>query len=305
MTDEITLIERPSMQVAPKDVANELSNNVQIVQHVMKQVMKEDQHYGKIPGCGDRPTLLKPGAEVLSVAFGLAPTIETKRTDLNNGHREYEALCRLVSRQTGIIVGEGVGICSTMESKYRYRNTSDYELTYQDIPKDAKECKKEYRSKGYGMKKVDGVWEWVKYLDSAKQENPDIADTYNTVLKMAKKRAFIDAVLTSTAASDMFTQDIEDMDYLHKDVAVSPPSSSQQPRGLNPALTAFREIFGAYVAAHKADGVTGASLKAEIEELYGAIGKMTDDELVVATKYVQDKDNPEPYYEVMGEDIIF
>lgn len=33
----------------------------------------------------------------------------------------------------------------------------------------------------------------------------------NTILKMAKKRALVDAVLTSTAASDIFTQDVEDM----------------------------------------------------------------------------------------------
>ena len=44
-----------------------------------------------------------------------------------------------------------------------------------------------------------------------KVENPDIADIYNTVKKMAKKRAFVDAMLTATAASDCFTQDIEEM----------------------------------------------------------------------------------------------
>ena len=38
------------------------------------------------------------------------------------------------------------------------------------------------------------------------------ADYYNNVLKMAKKRAFVDAVLTATAASDIFAQDLEDMD---------------------------------------------------------------------------------------------
>jgi hypothetical protein len=35
---------------------------------------------------------------------------------------------------------------------------------------------------------------------------------YNTALKMAKKRAIVDAVITNTACSDLFTQDIEDMD---------------------------------------------------------------------------------------------
>jgi len=45
-----------------------------------------------------------------------------------------------------------------------------------------------------------------------KGENPDIADTYNTVLKMAKKRAHIDATLTVTGAADLFTQDLIDED---------------------------------------------------------------------------------------------
>jgi len=34
----------------------------------------------------------------------------------------------------------------------------------------------------------------------------------NTVLKMAKKRALVDAVLSATRSSDLFTQDVEDMD---------------------------------------------------------------------------------------------
>lgn len=39
------------------------------------------------------------------------------------------------------------------------------------------------------------------------------ADMYNTCAKMAKKRAFIDAILTATASSTMFTQDVEDMNF--------------------------------------------------------------------------------------------
>lgn len=43
----------------------------------------------------------------------------------------------------------------------------------------------------------------------ARQDAPSIA---NTVLKMAKKRALIDATLSATRASGLFTQDLEDMD---------------------------------------------------------------------------------------------
>lgn len=40
--------------------------------------------------------------------------------------------------------------------------------------------------------------------------NPDLPDQYNTVLKMANKRALVAAVLNCTAASDVFTQDLEE-----------------------------------------------------------------------------------------------
>lgn len=39
----------------------------------------------------------------------------------------------------------------------------------------------------------------------------DFATNLNTILKMAKKRAFVDAILTATHASKVFTQDIEDI----------------------------------------------------------------------------------------------
>jgi len=43
-------------------------------------------------------------------------------------------------------------------------------------------------------------------------KNQDAANIANTILKMAKKRALIDATLSATRASGIFTQDLEDMD---------------------------------------------------------------------------------------------
>ena len=189
---------------------DKVKRQVNILQEVMRDIMHEGEHYGKIPGT-KKPTLLKPGAEKISVTFRLAPSYDIKRTDMPDGHREFEIVCTLTHIPTGQIVGQGVGSCSTMEVKYRYRNVADYEITGDSIPKDAKERKAEYRKQGFGMKMIEGIWEWVKYKDTQRTENPDLADTYNTVLKMAKKRAHVDAVLTATAASDIFTQDVEDM----------------------------------------------------------------------------------------------
>ena len=43
-------------------------------------------------------------------------------------------------------------------------------------------------------------------------KNQDAANIANTILKMAKKRALIDATLSATRASGIFTQDLEDME---------------------------------------------------------------------------------------------
>ena len=53
--------------------------------------------------------------------------------------------------------------------------------------------------------------------------NEDLADQYNTVLKMANKRSLVAAVLNSTAASDIFTQDIEDMPQFAEKVVNAEP----------------------------------------------------------------------------------
>ena len=166
-------------EIVPKQEyagAVEVREQVNAMQHLMQMVLKEGTHYGRIPGTGKdaKPSLLQPGAEKIGQMFHLVPTYDVNVRELPGGHREYDFTCRLTQRDTGQLMGMGYGLCSTMESKYRYRN------------------------------------KWVNN-QKVREENPDIADTYNTVFKMAKKRAFVDAVKSTTAASDIFTQDVEDM----------------------------------------------------------------------------------------------
>jgi hypothetical protein len=190
-------------------------DQIKAIQDVMAAAMHEGEHYGKIPGCGDKPALLKAGAEKLGLMFRLAPAFEVIPADLPNGHREYRVTCTLTHIQTGDVWGQGVGSCSSMESKYRYRPST------RKCPACGVEAiikgKAEYGGGWVCFKKKGGCG--AKYSDNAMEivnqpegrtENPDIADTYNTILKMAKKRAHVDAIITATGASDIFTQDIEE-----------------------------------------------------------------------------------------------
>lgn len=143
-----------------------------LVRQVLQEVMQEGHHYGSIPGAKGT-VLFKAGAEKLAVTFRLAPSYEVETKDLPNGHREFIVTCRMTHITSGTELGSGVGSASTMETKYRYR------------------------WQGEGKNRV-------------RRENPDIADVYNTVLKMAKKRAQVDATLTVTGASDIFAPEPEE-----------------------------------------------------------------------------------------------
>lgn len=208
---------------------SEVSAQVGKIQELMKAVMHDGEHYGVVPGCGLKPSLLKPGAEKLCFVFKLAPEFQVDKTEGQNGHREYSIVCRLRSMHTGQIVGEGVGSCSTMETKYRYRNSA------MKCPSCGAEAiikgKAEYGGGWLCYGKKGGCGAKFEENDAGivnqpvgKVENPDIADVYNTVLKMAKKRAHVDATITACAASDIFTQDIEDFPQNEKQAERAPES---------------------------------------------------------------------------------
>ena len=182
-----------------------IREQVNAIQKLMGSVMKTDTHFGTIPGCGEKPTLLKPGAEKISSMFRLSPRYEVDRIDMGNGHREYEVKCSLYHAIDGTFCGDGVGSCTTMEGKFRFRQEVVDGL---EVSKDYWDTRDVTLLGGPNRKPQKRGGKWV-VVERVEHDNP--ADYYNTCLKMAKKRAHVDAVLTATAASDLFTQDIEDM----------------------------------------------------------------------------------------------
>jgi len=215
MNDLITMMQNPGEMVEYAKL------RVNAIQQIYKDIMQEGKEgggdYGIIPGCGKKPSLLKAGAEKLIMAFRLSAKIaEVAETNLPGGHREYRVLTSLYAPD-GTHMADGTGMCSSQESKYRYRGGLR-ESTGQPVPTEYWNLKKAGKfgeaqaaigGDGFGTMKDEGTWVICKLGE--KMENPDPADQFNTILKMAKKRSLIDAVLTGTGASDIFTQDIEDM----------------------------------------------------------------------------------------------
>lgn len=202
------------------------------LQQFVKEVMVEDEDYGVIPGT-NKPSLYKPGAEKLCEIYGLAPMVEvTQRVeDWDRGLFAYEVRTSLVSKRTGQVVATGVGSCNSMEGRYRWRDSQ------RACPK----CKNatiikgkaEYgggwlcfaKKGGCGAKFADGDPS-VEGQTVGRVENDDPYTLVNTILKMAKKRSHVDATLSATRSSALFTQDVEDMDLGAAPAA--PPERTQQ-----------------------------------------------------------------------------
>lgn len=183
-----------------------------------RRVMQEGKDFGKIPGAGDKPTLLKPGAEKLNNLFSHYPTFTVldKVLDFDTGRFYFQYQCDIFRVEDGKRVGSGNGSCNSLEVKYRYRQGE------RKCPQCGKSSiikgKEEYgggwicfaKKGGCGAKFTDGDSS-IEGQQVGRIENPEPFDLVNTIDKMAQKRSFVAATLIACNASEFFTQDIEDM----------------------------------------------------------------------------------------------
>lgn len=186
------------------------------IAQIQRDLMEQDIDYGLIPGT-PKPTLFKPGAEKLAQIYGLAADVRTNFTSGDGEHTPplmYDAECYLhLGSFGGQIVAVGHGTASSWEKRYK-----------RGAAKNCPNCGKPAIIKGkaeYGggwicFKKKDGCSSKFRddderitsQVSDAKGDPAEAYDLGNTLLKMAEKRAFVDAVLRATASSSLFTQDL-------------------------------------------------------------------------------------------------
>ena len=93
-------------------------------------------------------------------------------------------------------MGSGIGECSSLENKYAWR-ASVCDEEFDDTPDNMRRTHWKKGYQGSPAKKI-------------KQVRQDMFTLSNTILKMAKKRSLIDAVMNVTACSDIFDQDVDE-----------------------------------------------------------------------------------------------
>lgn len=188
-----------------------LANLKNFFQEMMEYTTDGRGDYGILPGT-TAVALYKPGAEKLCEFYRLIqrPTITHRREDWDVGFFHYEAQMDLLSRDSGQIMGTGLGSCNSMESRYRWRTAK------QKCPK----CRGEFifvstkdgpeKGSFYCWNKKGGCGATFAKDDKAiteqelgRVENDDVYSLVNTILKMSKKRALVDGVVSITRSAGL------------------------------------------------------------------------------------------------------
>jgi len=195
-------LELPPLLIS-KDSVETVLRNAEMLTDLLRTKLVPGVDYAKdlVPG-QNKPVLLDPGAQIIMAAFSVYPDHEIMERSFERERDKeivrYVVKCRLRLRGYNVIVAEGVGSASSEEVKYKYRwldkNTliEDYGYTEEEL----EDLKKKVVRRGGE--------EVILY----RVRNPELLDLDNTILKMAAKRAEIDAVLQLPGVSRVFTQDI-------------------------------------------------------------------------------------------------
>mgnify|MGYP001048370781 CR=1 FL=1 len=160
-----------------------------LLQGMVKDLLLRDVDYGHIPGTPS-DSLWDPGASQIISAFNCYPG--QRRILKFEDTPEKISICLevpIMSRETNQVVATGIGAASTLETKYKYR--------WVDSPKEW----------GYEDESIKGL---KTKIDSGRTlyriPNPEHSELFNTIVKMASKRAEVDAAESLPGVSSVLRQ---------------------------------------------------------------------------------------------------
>lgn len=181
-------------------VANETALRKILTSYVRDQLQEKHHYYflnDKQKEDGGKPALAKDGALNISSLFKVTPLAEDPIINYEeNGHMTVRFRVNIVNA-AGTVMARGEGMASTRESKYASQRRW---LTEKHLPEG---INKE------DLQVEDRVGKWGPYKAYLVETTSNPADHYNTVLKMAEKRAVVGAATKLPLVSELFTQDIE------------------------------------------------------------------------------------------------
>lgn len=166
--------QRSYMPAVPEVSALEverLKENIRLVESFIMEALEPDVDFGTLPGT-EAPSLWEPGASKLMNLFNAYDTPEVVKLDLGPPLLVV-VKAQLKHRGDDTVLAEGLGAAATTETKYRYHWVEDpeaYGYQKESLPTRTRGKKTLYRI-----------------------PNPEWEGLLNTLIKMARKRAKVDA----------------------------------------------------------------------------------------------------------------
>lgn len=199
MDEKQSIARRPEVvmpQVSADSVA-EVSRSLALFQEKVAALLVPVRDYGKIPGV-EGQGLFDSGANLVMGAFEVFPGQRRMvNLEVREGLISVIMEVPLIHRETGKEVASGIGAASTLETKHKYR--------WVDNPEDW----------GYGeesQQRLQTRERWGKQQYRIRNPEPD--DLINTLVKMASKRAEVDAALSLPGVPSAL-KDLGDRDQWH------------------------------------------------------------------------------------------
>jgi hypothetical protein len=191
-TDIATVQTQPTGLRVTKESVQDRRLELDLLQSMVRGVLKKGIDFGRIPGT-PADSLWEPGAMQIISAFNCYPgqrRILQLKDDLDKLVVIVEV--PVISRTTQEVMATGVGAASTLETKYKYRwfNEADAkQIGYDDTALAA-------------LKQRQGRNDATEY----RVPNPEHGELLNTILKMASKRAEVDAAESLPGVSSVLRQ---------------------------------------------------------------------------------------------------
>jgi len=200
-----------------------VASPAQLIEHhkeaveIIREALQEGKDYGVIPGAGEKPGLFKAGAERLLAAFGLYFDTDIIESEIDHHSVNDFAFKKWINRQGKPANHEelkslGIGRNRKTDNGWKWQECVEEAGTsrgcYRYVVKGTLRLRSSGAVMGTGIGSCSSMES--KYLRTPR-------DFDNTILKMAKKRALVDATLSTLGMSDRFTQDVEDMNFRKDD----------------------------------------------------------------------------------------
>lgn len=153
---------------------------IELSDALVEKVLEPGIDYGLHPGTNSQ-ALKDPGANTIINAFGCYPKAEVLYREVSEVRISYVIDIALISRDDGLVKSTGCGACTTQETRYGYRWVTDpeaYGYDRESLKKRTRDNREQYRI-----------------------VNPEWSELENTILKMARKRAEVDAAMALPGVS--------------------------------------------------------------------------------------------------------